>query len=364
MGHPKGSGVVLRAALEAALMNKVSKILQEDKQLFELTRPASNGLSTRNRTKLAGAARDYRSEEIAAQASLFAAMSDFRVERRSGVSHELVQIAHALILCGLPYRSTDATEHVRLSRSADGSLIRVTFYALGKDKEGKRIPMAYGSDRTLLHWCVDRAIKLKSNFVPLVSASDFMRDVGQTPTGPNYARLRAAYQRVSSMAIVVERFGATEDRNITPIMQASRLPLSIKPLEDSVAPIEGPIGIQFDHRFFNEFMRSHVPFPWAMLRTLNQKPQMQDYIVFLHWRSFAAKSQTLIPWSVMREQLWQDDSNPRRIRSRFAGAIKILRVAWPELNATADAKGLRIGPPAKGEHLIPAHMGETKLLNR
>jgi len=188
-----------------------------------------------------------------------------------------------LILCGLPHRSTDATEHVRLSRSADGSLIRVTFYALGKDKEGNRIPMAYGSDRTLLHWCVDRAIKFKSNFVPLANAVDFMRDVGQSPTGPNYARLRAAYQRISAMAIVVERFGSTEDRNITPIMKNSRLPASIKRVENEVEPIEGPVGIQFDKDFFNEFMRNHVPFPWAMLRTLDQKPQMQDYIVFLHY---------------------------------------------------------------------------------
>jgi hypothetical protein len=349
--------------LEAALVKKVSDIFQENKQLFALTKPTSKK-PAKAKAKVPGQPRDYHNEEVAAQISLFDAMTDFRAERRSGVSHELVQIAHALILCGLPYRSTDATEHVRLSRSADGSLIRVTFYALGKDKEGNRIPMAYGSDRTLLHWCVDRAIKLKSNFVPLANAVDFMRDVGQSPTGPNYARLRAAYQRISAMAIVVERFGSTEDRNITPIMKNSRLPASIKRRENEAEPIEGPVGIQFDKDFFNEFMRNHVPFPWAMLRTLDQKPQMQDYIVFLHWRSFAAKSTTLIPWNVMREQLWQDDSNPWRIRSRFTEAIKILKVAWPELNAVAESRGLRIGPPQKGAHLIPAHNGETKFLNR
>ncbi len=215
-----------------------------------------------------------------------------------------------MILCGLPHRSTDATEHVRLSRSADGSLIRVTFYALGKDKEGNRIPMAYGSDRTLLHWCVDRAIKFKSNFVPLANAVDFMRDVGQSPTGPNYARLRAAYQRISAMAIVVERFGSTEDRNITPIMKNSRLPASIKRVENEVEPIEGPVGIQFDKDFFNEFMRNHVPFPWAMLRTLDQKPQMQDYIVFLHYhggnleKSKSAKKNKVGICQVSASQLW------------------------------------------------------------
>ncbi len=341
-------------------MEKLSQIAREDKKLFALIPSTVTPKKIQNAKHNLVAPRDHKAEEAQSQAGLFDAMSDFRMERKSGVSHDLVQIAHALILCGLPYRSTEATEHERVSRAADGSLIRVTFYALGKDREGKRIPMAYGSDRTLLHWCIDRAIKLKSNFVPLVTASDFMRDVGQKPTGPNYARLRAAYQRVSAMAIVVERFGSTDDRNITPIMQNSRLPSSIKPKEDAVVPIDGPVGIQFDDRFFNEFMRNHVPFPWTMLRTLDQKPQMQDYIVFLHWRSFAAKSETLIPWAIMREQLWQDDTNPWRIRSRFAEAIKILRVAWPELNATAESRGLRIGPPQKGSHLIPAHFGESK----
>ncbi len=344
-------------------MKKVSDIFEEDKQLFALTKPTSKKPARPN-VKAPGGPRNYRKEEAAAQTSLFDAMSDFRAERRSGVSHELVQIAHALILCGLPYRPTDATRHVRLSRAADGSLVRVTFHAVGTDREGNPIPMAYGSDRTLLHWCVDRAIKLKSNFVPLANATDFMRDVGQKSTGPNYARLRAAYQRVSAMAIVVERFGSTEGRNITPIMRNSRLPNSIKPRENTAEPIDGPVGIQFDQEFFNEFMRNHVPFPWAMLRSLNQKPQMQDYIVFLHWRSFAAKTTSLIPWDILREQLWQDDSNPRRIRTRFVEAIKILKVAWPELNAAAETKGLSIGPPHKGAHLIPAHFGETKRLHR
>ena len=344
-------------------MKRISEILEDDKQLFALTKPIPKK-ALKAKAADQGKPRDYRREEAAAQTSLFDAMVDFRKERRSGVSHELVQIAHALILCGLPYRATNATEHVRLSRSANGSLIRVTFYALGKDKEGNRIPMAYGSDRTLLHWCVDRAIKSKNNFVPLSNAIDFMNDVGQRPTGPNYARLRAAYQRISAMAIVVERFGSNEDRNITPIMKNSRLPASIKRLENDAEPIQGPLGIQFDKDFFEEFMRSHVPFPWAMLRTLDKKPQMQDYIVFLHWRSFAAKSETHIPWDVMREQLWQDDTNPWRIRSRFKEAIEILKVAWPELNAIAEASGLRIGPPKKGAHLIPAHNTETKYLNR
>jgi hypothetical protein len=87
---------------------------------------------------------------------------------------------------------------------------------------------------------------------------------------------------------------------------------------------------------------------------------MHEYILFLHWRSFASRGDTLITWEQLRTQLWQEDSNPRRIRGRFEAAIKMLRVAWPELNCEAGKKGLRIGPPKNGQHLLTAHTAETK----
>lgn len=49
---------------------------------------------------------------------------------------------------------------------------------------------------------------------------------------------------------------------------------------------------------------------------------MQDYILFLHWRSFSPNRPSLIPWAAMREQLWQDDKTHSRIRARFADAVR------------------------------------------
>ncbi len=341
-----------------ACLKKLSQILTEDKNVFALVPAPPKPVTFRKAKRNPNDPRDYKAEEARAQVELFEAMADYRVQRNTGISPQLIQIAQALILCGLPYRSTDATEHTRVSRASDGSLVRVTFYAFGKDEAGKRVPMAYGADRTFLHWCVDRAIKRKDPFVPLSTASDFMRDTGQKPSGQNYARLRAAFRRVSSMAIVVERHaGAGETRSILPIIAHSHLPQSIQP---NGIPIDGPAGIRFGEDFFREINANPVPFPWDVLRALDKKPQMQDYMLFLHWRSFAAKTDTLIPWAIMRDQLWQSDSNPRRIRSRFTEAIKIFRTAWPELNAVADSKGLRIGPPRKGQHLFPSHHPETK----
>jgi hypothetical protein len=305
-----------------------------------------------------GSARDHVAEAAVSQASLFEHMLAYRTQRQEREAGQLVQIAQSLILCGLPYRATDATEFSRTSRAGDGSLIRVTFYGLGKDEEGKPIPMAYGSDRTYLHWAVDKAIKLKSPFIPLGTGIEYMKDVGQLPTGPNYKRLRDAHRRLSSLAIVVERHSHGDERRaILPIIAQSYLPHSIVP---GTLPIAGRAGIRFSDDFFKEITARHVPFPWEILKSLQAKPQMQDYILFLHWRSFAGRSDTVISWDQLRTQLWQEDTNPWRIRARFQAAIKMLKVAWPELNAAACSGGLRIGPPKGGKHLLTAHSAEIK----
>ena len=90
---------------------------------------------------------------------------------------------------------------------------------------------------------------------------------------------------------------------------------------------------------------------------------MQDYVLWLYWRAFAAKQDTLIPWPSVREQLWQNDSTKRRLYSRLKAAIATLRSVWPELRAEVNPKsfgpegkqgdGLMIGPPRDGVYMFP-----------
>lgn len=358
-------------------MDKVSQIIAQNASLFpaEILPPAKEkkaqapkrGRAAKNKGKgKTREPRNYEQETENAQLALVDSLADFTEQRRSGVSPQLVQIAQALIFCGLPYRETTEDRISRVSRDKDGHDIRVTFYALASDKDGNRIPMPFGADRTFLHWCIDKAIKLGSPFVPLERATDFLTEVGHSKSGPNVKRLRDAYRRLSGLTIFVERYGkensdheSDEDRSLLPIIEDSRVPASIQP---RATPISGPAGLRFGEKFFKEINRHHVPFPWEILRKLEQKPQMQDYILFLHWRSYAARSRTMIPWKQLRGQLWHADSNTARIRVRFDNAIKLLKGVWPELTAEANKKGLIIGPPAKGQHLFPSHNVETKYL--
>ena len=342
-------------------MKKLSQIIAGDNSLFE-----SSGLTKpRLVAKIKGEKRDYKEEEKAAQLSLYGDMADYRVQRNSGISPQLVQIAQCMILCGLPYRATAETKIQRLARTGDDSLVRVTFHALGQDYDGNQIPMAFGADRTLLHFGIDQAIKLKSRFVRLDNPTEYLRAIGKQTSGQNYARLRETIRRLSGLSIVVERFtpgknGHDETRQTLPILEAAHVPSRLS--KDTSTPIDVPCGLRFGEHFYNEVNQHHVPFPWELLCKLEQKPQMQDIILFLHRRSFAAKTTSTIPWANLRQQIWHDDSNTRRIRVRFADAIHLLKAAWPELNAQATSHGLIIGPPRNGKHLFDSYLPESKYL--
>jgi hypothetical protein len=295
---------------------------------------------------------NYGSEAKIARAKLFEDMLTQRKHRNAGEAREIVQMSTMLVLSGLPYKPTDQTEIVRTARTARG-FERTTFYALGKDANGDRVPMAFGSDRTFLHWCIDLAIKRNDPFVPLPMARSFFDDLSLSVGGKSYILLRESLNRLSGLAVVVE--GGTR-RNITTIIAHAQLPKGAK----CSGIDDGPPGVRFGADFFAEFSKRHVPFLWPLLRALHKKPQMQDFVLYLHRRCSDARSTLVIPWPMLREQLWQADSNTRRMRARMATAIEMFKVAWPELNAIARSEGLEIGPPLKGLHFIPFVTAETK----
>jgi hypothetical protein len=293
-----------------------------------------------------------RSEATQAQGNLFEKMLVHHQQvrdLREGKPHKLIMIANSLVLCGLPYRPTDALKIVRTAKTGSGRT-RVTFHALASDESGQPIPMARGTDRTYLHWAIDRAIKLKNLFVPFECAREFFDDMEMCTSGENYRALRDTQRRLSGLNIFVERFGSYEDRLPMNVFGLSRLPKSVAP---NCSSIDGPSGLRFGEEFFKEISKNPIPFLLPMLRTLSKKPQMQDYALFLHHRSYSSESTSRIPWAMLREQLWQDDKTSQRIRVRMDEAIVLLRTAWPELNAATTREGLIIGPPTDRSHLIP-----------
>lgn len=301
--------------------------------------------------------RDFKTEDHLAKSRRAGMLASMRAERdANGGEEEIFQVAQALILCGLPYEKTNDLRITRTARIADGSVVSVTFTVASKDGE-----MPYGSDRSLLHFLFNKAVKSNSRFVSWETATEFLRAMDISDGGKNYHDLRARFDRIRGLVISVERQTfASKQTETTPIIRRSHLPTSVDvhaaEQGQSLLPIDKTsivFGVELDEIFFEDLKRYHVPVPAVIIKSTRNKSQLQDIMLFLHWRSYAAKKTSLIQWEHLRLQLWQDDATHRRIKVRFTVAINALRILWPELEAEALKTGLMIGPPKRGRYLIP-----------
>lgn len=312
--------------------------------------------------------RDRVAESTATAKRRASALVELRNQRQEDAWQELIYISRYMVAMSLPYEATKERQITKSARLADGRRAHLTLTA-GLDG----IDLPFGSDRTLLHWLLDQVARQlqesdgagerleQARFVKWSKASDYLKDMGlDAQGGKNYRDLRARYRRLSGLMIGIRVEGDGVERTKTmSIIEDAKLPSTI----DIQAEVDGrrPLGLESDDLTFGVYlsnklvqtlMESAVPFPKEILRQTRKQSQMQDYWVFLAWRSYAAKKPALIPWGEMREQLWQQDQTARRIKTRFKEAIKALRVIWPELQAEAKEDGLRIGPPKGGVQLI------------
>jgi len=357
---PIARRVVRQAAAELGAsgehMQKVdllfSELFTEAQRNVQAKKVAAAERGAKADTVAKSSSRTHALENRAAKLQLTKDLVRLKEEMNGPEPAQLTQVAKVMVLCGLPYRQTQERTIVRTSRQADGTLITVTFQAMLNS-----VPLPYGSDRNLFHWATDRSIKSGTPFVPWETATEFLADMQQSDGGKNYARLKESYRRIAGLSITVERQTANRDQAlIMPIMERSNLPrlfdTNTLAFPDKHEDEQMPTGILFSNPFFQELSKNHVPFPWPILRTLARKPQMLDYMMFLHWRTFAARSASVIRWEELRQQMWQEDTHTWRIRNRFADAIKALKIVFPELPAEARSGGLFIGQAIEGKTLI------------
>jgi hypothetical protein len=299
--------------------------------------------------------RDNQAERLRAKGNRALRAAEVRLALAAD-NTDVMQLAQALILCGLPYRMTEERQISRKARLGDGSTVTVTFTALSADAK-----MPFGSDRTLLHYLLDKAVKSGNRYVSWETAKEFMEQMGIKGTGGKaYADLRERFDRLRGLGIFVSRKGGgrNETQNMSAISR-SRLPSSLsltaELLDQSTLPLSETVryGVEIGTEFYNDLIRHHVPVPTELLIQTRGNAQLQDICIFLFWRCFAAQSPSIIPWASVREQLGSADSNPRRIRGRFAEAIKFFQTFWPEMQAESRQEGVWVAPPRDGKYLLP-----------
>ncbi len=295
-------------------------------------------------------ARNYKQEKDNGQMGLLIELQAIREERERD-TFDILQLAQIFCFCSLPYRPSVERQISHTARLGDGSTVEVIFTAM---RPG--VPIAYGNDRMLLYWLVDKAIREETSYIPWEHAAEYFRASKQGDGGKNGKLLRERFRRIASTAItVVRKASGTEEQIVMPIIRRMALPASISGVQDEMEVFNRrkmTLGVQFDEGFVKDFMTHRVPVLRSLLVATQARLQMQDYMFFLIWRSYSAASESIIPWDRLRDQFWGSDTNLSRIRLRFREAINLIWTAWPELRAEARHGGLWIAPPEHGSQFV------------
>ena len=309
---------------------------------------------------------------------LLPAIRDYRLERESaitrkvdqlmetwnaGLSGEAIYVAQCLIVCGLPLKNSTATHAVRSARLSDGSFIKVTF-----SRASPHIPLPFWQDRAMVHFLTHRAVTRKSPMLQWERVNEYLSLFGlHESSGWNYRTVQERFIRVAYMDILVEyldKIGRQLSLLKAPLIEGARVNGDVDeegnwvPSESMSKVLSNSSTARVGQVFYEKLLKKPVPVPIELLRVTHGSPRIQDYALFIYWRSFAGREASLIPWSALRNQFADEDTNPRRWPQVFKKAIAVLKTLPAPFNlieAVATPQGLQIQPLPAGTSFFANH---------
>lgn len=315
--------------------------------------------------------RDRAAEKRIAKGKQALRLGQLLDDRNTGkLGDEVIKIAQAMLLCTLPYSATTENHITRTARLGDGSTLTVTFSTGIPD-----VPLPFGSDRKLLAWVFDRAINSESPMIAWESAWEYQKEMGLKRSGKNNKDLRERFHRISGLNINIERkdasgiagknFSIIDTYNLPPSISGQKVHPDQRSLRYSVDPPElspAPYGISINQTLFSDIRKHHVAVPRALWLQAKGNSQVQDMVLWLYYRCYAAKTESVIPWSALAEQFPQD-KNPRRARQHAREAIAQLRLLWPGVRVEATATGIWVDKATQSLLLDDPSKGRMRRLS-
>lgn len=95
-----------------------------------------------------------------------------------------------------------------------------------------------------------------------------------------------------------------------------------------------------------------MPLPLPVMRVFHNSPKAWDFASFVLYRSFAARTSSVIPWGDFLQQIASEDSAHRRLKASLGEVLAHIRVIYPDFppRFLPGRQGLLIEPwrPPKG----------------
>lgn len=255
------------------------------------------------------------------------------------------------ILCGLPIKrpSPGSLQHIR--RNGRFTLRVVADPAFG---------LPFGQDRLLPLLISTMAMRAGSRVVRFDSAAELLEMAGFPLDGKSYRRLHGAFSRVFGCSVFFEangQAGQMFDQARWHYFDRARLWFDDRAKRQ--AKFEGEDftnEVVLSEPFWMELQKHPVPVDLAVMRAFKGSPGLLDFSLWLMWRVWVAKGQSveipLFGTHGLMSQLGVDgyDDRPRDFRRALGRWLDRVRVFWPGCSCAVAARGdgvdvLRIEAP-------------------
>lgn len=229
-------------------------------------------------------------------------------------------LARLFTQTSLPYRDPgDVAAWGR--RNGDLVLTVQPGMTIDENGEPRSIGYPFGTvPRLLLTWLSTEAVRTRSPELTLGdSLSDFMRQLGMTPTGGRngtITRLAKQMERLFQASLSVRWEGTANRRTGARLNVASAYDLWWTDREPD-RPSLLPSTVQLSGEFFKEVTEHPVPLNLDALRALRGSALRLDIYAWLTYRMSYLRRRTEIPWGSLRTQFGSQLAETKQGRSQF-----------------------------------------------
>ena len=316
----------------------------------------------------AGIQRDYRSERLRADAVFIENLVAIREQAEVGEldRDKWMYLVKVLLACPLPYRPTTLTQITRRTRFLN-QWVTVTYTKCYPD-----IGLPFGADNKLMHWLFDLGIRQSqestnlgapdSDVIRYRSTREFLTDCGMTYGRENYKTIQEGFRRLTGLAITVKFENEVEERRspVIPLLAQWRLPKSIDRSPDNQkSPPVDEYGFVLSEHLRDHSQMYSVRIPRQLWRLLKGKPLQSALLLWMFHRAWSAEGKSKIKWSILRDQFWYDESNPRKLPQYAKRAASLLRTVWPTANLHVEADGLVFDKASR--YLLPDDLTKKRV---
>jgi len=193
------------------------------------------------------------------------------------------------------------------------------------------------------------------------------RNTGVSPHSPlRLASVNINIERKDASGIAGKNFSIIDTYNLPPSITGQKFNPDQRSLgytaEETPELPPAPFGISINQTLFHDIRKHHVALPRALWLQAKGNSQVQDMVLWLYYRCYAAKTESVIPWSALAGQFPQD-KNPRRARQHAREAIVQLLLLWPGVRVQATATGIWVDKATQSLLLDDPSKGRMRRLS-